>query len=381
MNILYYIPGLSQQMGGLRQYAVALLKILAKDTENRYFIYHTVNDPEVAEVLRKNPHLTLIENTGSKLAISIQKKLTGKTRDRLVLEDICKKHEIHLAHCPYQYLPVADGVRAVCTMHDVQEIHFPEYFSPEERAKRATDYLAFINQADRVIVSYQHIKNDLVKYFRVAPGKVDVLLLEMDNLWLDKYTEADLAPLTGLNLPDRFLFYAANTWAHKNHYKLLQALVELHQQGHQDIKLVFTGHQTSYYDEHLKPYVEANNLQQSVIFAGVVDEKTLYNLYKKCVGVVVPTLYEAGSFPLMEALLLSVPVICSNVTSLPETVGNAEFVFDPTNVADIAQKVKQLWEDASFREKSVSNGYQQAKELRNTNALQKIKDIYKAAAQ
>ncbi len=61
MNILYYIPDINQQMGGLRQYAVALLKILLKDKENKYFIYHEINDPEIMNVLAKNPHHVLIK--------------------------------------------------------------------------------------------------------------------------------------------------------------------------------------------------------------------------------------------------------------------------------------------------------------------------------
>ena len=199
-------------------------------------------------------------------------------------------------------------------MHDVQEIHFPEYFTAEDRAHRAVNYLSYIKNAHQIVVSYQHVKADLVKYFNTSPGKIGVCLLEMDNLWLDKYTTNDIAPLADLELPERFLFYPANTWQHKNHQKLLEALNYLINNGYPDIKIVFTGHQTDFYQEKLKPYIESNNLKNNALFIGIVEEKTLYNLYQKCVGVVVPTLYEAGSFPLMEALLLAVPVICSNVT-------------------------------------------------------------------
>jgi glycosyltransferase involved in cell wall biosynthesis len=363
-------------MGGLRQYAVALLKILARDTDNKYFVYHEVDDPEVMGVLQNNPQITLVKRGKSMVPVSITRRITGKPHDRLALERICKKYHIDIAHCPYQYLPAADNVKSICTMHDVQEIHFPEYFTAEDRAHRAVNYLSYIKNADKIVVSYQHVKHDLVKYFNTPPTKVDVCLLEMDNLWLDKYTAADIAPLDDLNLPERFLFYPANTWQHKNHHKLLEALNNLVNNGYPDIKIVFTGHQTDYFKDKLKPYIAENNLEHNALFIGIVEEITLYNLYQKCIGVVVPTLYEAGSFPLMEALLLAVPVICSNVTSLPETIGDDDFVFNPLDINSITQKVKQLWIDEAFRQKSISNSYGQANKLRNTHALDKMKAIY-----
>ena len=62
-----------------------------------------------------------------------------------------------------------------------------------------------------------------------------------------------------------------------------------------------------------------------------------------------PTLYEAGSFPLMESILMGIPVVCSNVTSLPETIGDNQFVFDPNNINDIAEKIIKIWDDENYR--------------------------------
>jgi glycosyltransferase involved in cell wall biosynthesis len=117
-------------------------------------------------------------------------------------------------------------------------------------------------------------------------------------------------------------------------------------------------------------------LQDKIYFLGIVDEVTLYSLYKSCAGVVVPTLYEAGSFPLMEALLLGIPVICSDTTSLPDTINDDNFIFNPNDIDSISNKVFQLWNDDTFRSLSSRNGKKQSYKLRNSGALNNLKSVY-----
>ena len=383
LNILYYIPGIGQEMGGLRQYAVALLKILANDTANNYHVLHDRNDPEIMDVIKEHSRLTLL-NSPKKKRLSkytdrvsnAYTRVTGRAAATGFLDDICKKHKIDIIHCPYQFLAESRYSRSICTMHDVQELHFPEYFTPEDRADRAVAYLKYIKNADKIIVSYQHIKADIIRYFNIGVDRIAVCLLDMGNLWIDKFSSADIISLTHLHIPEKFILYPANTWVHKNHLKLLEALALIKAQGHTDLKVVCTGHKTSYFDSILKSYIDKEGLSGQVIFTGVVNEQELYSTYKTCAGVVVPTLYEAGSFPLVESILLDVPVICSNVTSLPETIDNDAFVFNPTDVQELSSMLLRLWSDETFRGMSIANCKKQAPKLRKTGALNIIKGVY-----
>ena len=370
-------------MGGLRQYAVALLKILAGDSENRYYVLHDRDDAEIMAVIKDNNGLTLLK-TPKKSRLSkytdrfsrVFTQVTERAVASRVLDDTCKKYSIDIVHCPYQFLPESKYARSICTMHDVQELHFPEYFSPEDRADRAVAYLKYIKNADKIIVSYQHIKEDIIRYFNVNAERIAVCLLDMGNLWIDKFSPADIVSLAHLLIPGKFILYPANTWAHKNHLKLLETLALVKAQGVTDLKVLCTGHKTPYFDSVLKPFIEKEGLADQIIFTGVVNEKELYSAYKTCVGVVVPTLYEAGSFPVMESILMDVPVICSNVTSLPETIGNDVFVFDPANATEISQMLIRLWNDGKFRELGVANCKKQAPRLRKTGVLEIIKRVY-----
>ena len=97
-------------------------------------------------------------------------------------------------------------------------------------------------------------------------------------------------------------------------------------------------------------------LEDQVTFLGFVNPIELRALYKLCSSVVIPTKFEAGSFPLWEAFLMGVPVACSNVTSLPEQAGGSALLFDPDNVEDIAYQIHRLLADEKLRSDLIDRG-------------------------
>ena len=123
-------------------------------------------------------------------------------------------------------------------------------------------------------------------------------------------------------------------WPHKNHKNLVKSIKLLKEKGIV-VNVVLSGDSNSKNGDIVKEMIHQYNLQNQFTLVGIVNEAELYNLYKNSQGVVIPTLYEAGSFPLVESILMEIPVICSNITSLPETIGNQEFIFDPNSVENI----------------------------------------------
>ncbi|NTV62221.1 MAG: glycosyltransferase family 4 protein [Oscillochloris sp.] len=266
------------------------------------------------------------------------------------------RYHLDLIHCP-SHVPGALYWRTptIVTMHDVQELHFPEFFTPAERFARAGLHWAALEAAHRVVVSYAHIKADLVRYFRLPPAKIAVCPIPISESWLSP--TADVAEvLAGYGLAPGFLFYPAQTWPHKNHLGLLRALAALRADGLAPT-LICTGHQT----EHMATIaaeVAVLGLQGQVRFLGLVPPADLVALYQSCRAVVVPTLYEAGSFPVIEAIMLGAAVICARVTSLPATIGAAEFTFDPADPLDIAARIRQTLSDEAFFQRNLANSRQ-----------------------
>lgn len=367
MNILYYIPYLNQELGGTRQYAVTLLKILSEDTQNKYFILHNNNDPEILEILKLSNSIRLIPSkTGKERKIeqflhniiklyNYVMRVNG-IKSKLIhwsyLNRICNKYKIDIVYSPFQIAPISNR-KTIWTLHDVQEIHFPEYFTSEVREARARGHNDSIARGKHIVVSFDHIKADLLKYFNLNKSDVSVCLLEMNKLWFNRFTEVDIDKYFIENLTSKkYLLYAANTWQHKNHIGLIEAVYKL-KEGHcNDIVIYCTGNKTEYYHDTLKPLIETLGLSNNIIFLGLVSEKELYSLYKRAHGVVIPTKYEAGSFPLYESVLLGIPVICSSVTSLPEVITESDFLFNPHDYIEIANKIQLLWSNNEFRDKN-----------------------------
>ena len=255
-----------------------------------------------------------------------------------------------LIHFPYQ---VPGRVRFRCpfivTMHDIQELHFPEFFNPQERLRRADYYFGAIEQSARIVVSFEHVKEDLVRYFRIPEDKVAVIPVPYNACRfkeLDRNSNQDIENRLRALCP--YFLYPAQTWEHKNHLALIEAFERFCGESEQEIHLVCTGTQNEYFERVLKRRVDQSLQRRRIHFLGVVSEEELGWLYRHAAGVVLPTLYEAGSFPLIEAMQMGTPVICANTTSLPETIGDEAFVFDPRSRDSLIQKMRALLLDESY---------------------------------
>lgn len=390
MNILIYIPDLKKEhVGGVWQYSAALIKILASDHTNKYFIFHNADNPEILNLVHSFPHLTIVKSSHvhakSNYAAKVRRNL-HKTAARLymtktymqptLVDLICTQYKIDIIHSPIQYIPLSKTAKLITTLHDVQEIHFPEHFLAEERAYRANAYLDFVRRADAIIVSYGHIKDDLIKYFQVPASKISVILLDMQKLWFERLIGNGIYDIGAMKFPAKFLLYPANVWKHKNHLRLVEAVWLAREKYDVPINLICTGGNKEKCFEEVDLFIKEKKLESNVQFTGAISEEILYTLYKTCRGVVIPTMYEAGSFPLIESIMLNAAVICSNVTSLPDTIGSDEFLFDPTNVEDMAAQMIKLWTDDSFRQRNIANVKQQEQVIRNNHSLEKLQHLY-----
>ncbi|MCA1567603.1 MAG: glycosyltransferase family 4 protein [Acidobacteria bacterium] len=275
---------------------------------------------------------------------------------------------------PHLVLPVPH----IITMHDVQELHFPENFTPAQRAIRAVQYWKALEKAGAVVVSFDHVKQDLITYFGLPEAKVHVCPIPFRDISLQETTVAAAESYARkYEAWTPFLLYPAHTWRHKNHFRLLQALRALRKDGGQNMKLICTGGTAHHYHTEVVAQVAELGLSDAVLFGGIVPEDELRWLYRHAALVTIPTKYEAGSFPLFEAMLLGSPVICSHVTSLPETIGDRRFVFDPDDTGALTSLILRMLTDAVFRQENLANSAAQSERLRRVNAAAYFYDAYR----
>lgn len=247
--------------------------------------------------------------------------------------------------------------------HDLQHLHLPLFFTPRERRDREIIYRTFCRQARMVAVSSAWTKRDLVEQYGLPEAKVQVVPLAPPVAAYPVPTERDLAAIRAtLTLPEAFLLYPAQTWPHKNHLGLFEALAILRGRHGIVAPLICCGQQNSFF-----PTIERRGralaLQDQVRFVGFVSPVALQCLYRLCRAVVVPTKFEAGSFPMWEAFLAGAPVACSAVTSLPEQAGDAALLFDPDRPEEMAGAIARLWTDAALRERLIARARERVAEF------------------
>lgn len=268
---------------------------------------------------------------------------------------IIRRENVEVIHRPVQEFDnVTLSVPMINSLHDLQQFHYPDFFEKSVLDYRETYYRGAAEFSERIIVSYQHVKEDIVKYYGIHPGKIDVCpvgLIEPKPINLEHASTVKQK----YGLPDRYLFYPAAAWRHKNHLGLIKALSFMRDHYGVTIPLICTGYQCPDFFPEIERAVAELQMESSVRFLGYVPDGDLPVILTKATLVVIPTLYEAGSYPLFEAMAYRTPVICSNVTSLPETIGDSRFIFDPTKTESIADLVVSMLNSPQLINANIQN--------------------------
>jgi glycosyltransferase involved in cell wall biosynthesis len=249
-------------------------------------------------------------------------------------------------------------VPSIYQPYDLQHLHLPEYFTRRQYAIREIQYRTFCNQAQLIVVMTQWSKQDILENYGLPEGKIAVI---PGGAVLTAYPTPDQDEIISnkrkFNLPDGFIFYPAQTWPHKNHIGLLQALAILRDQYELRVPFVSSGRLNEFFPT-IRKYVQKLDLTEQVHFLGFVNPVELQCLYKLCRCLVYPSKFEGWGLPITEAMMAGVPIACSNATCLPEQIGDAGLLFDPDDYADIAQAIYKLWTDDTLRFTLVERGRQ-----------------------
>lgn len=156
-------------------------------------------------------------------------------------------------------------------------------------------------------------------------------------------------------LPPRYLFYPAQFWSHKNHDRLLQA-VAIVRRSCPDVFIVLAGQKHHQYDRLVRRVAELG-LGENVMFTGYVPDADLPELYRRARALVMPTFFGPTNIPPLEAFACGCPAAVSNIYGMPEQVGDAALLFDPSDVSEMAAVIQKLWMDDALCRQLIARGY------------------------
>ena len=257
----------------------------------------------------------------------------------------------------YSTILLATRRRFAFTLHDLQEKHYPQYFSLATRAWRHLSNRLLSARASRIICESNFVRSDIVAHFGVSASRIDVVPAPPISLLRDSRLDAEhlAAVRRKFDLPECYVFYPAQFWPHKNHLRLVEAFVRV-KRRFPDCALVLTGTQRDEY-ERVFARVRELGLGAQVRHIGYVEQAELAALYRCATVAAIPTLFESISIPVYEAFSVGTAVCASNVVALPEQIGDAGLLFDPLSAEDIAAAIERLLADPALRQQLIERGF------------------------
>jgi glycosyltransferase involved in cell wall biosynthesis len=303
-------------------------------------------------------------------------------REQLLVPMALRRERVDLFHAPHYVLPPLTPVRSVVTIHDCIHLRFPQYLPNKLGYAYARGSLWFAtHRSSRIMTVSEASKRDILRYFRVPEAKIDVIHNAIDERFGLMPADEEVARVRErYQLNDPFVLYAGNIKPHKNLERLIEAFHMLRRGDLEHVKLLIIGDEVSKYAT-LRRAVHRHKLHKHVRFFGFVPDETLAVLYRLASVFVFPSLYEGFGLPPLEAMASGTPVVTSNVSSLPEVVGDAALLVDPYEPEAIAQAMRQVLTDQTLRDDLVRKGLARVGLFSWERSVRRVRAIYEETVQ
>ena len=253
-------------------------------------------------------------------------------------------------------------VPALVTIHDLMhryESHFPEVGSHGRACYRDCYIRAACDVAKGILVDSRLGKAHVHESYCTSLEKIHVLPYVPGSCFSDS-AGGNGGMCTSPRLPEKFIFYPAQFWEHKNHKRLIEA-VALVKHRYPDIKLMLAGSKENGYLQILEQ-VKRLGLWDSVHFLGYVPDDDIPGIYDRARALIFPTFFGPTNIPPLEALARGCPVAASNIYAMPDQLGDAALYFDPNSVEQIADCTSRLWSNDDLCARLSDKGKLRSKE-------------------
>jgi glycosyltransferase involved in cell wall biosynthesis len=356
---------MQHQPAGITRYTRHLLQELAKLNQRDEFI--------VFQHRRHRP--PLIEEANFRRATLFAPVHTRIEQWLLPLELV--RFSLDLLHSTDFIPPLYTTIPTVITVHDLAFLHWPHFLT-----KNSAAYYGQIDRAVRhakhIIVPSESTKQDLTAMLGVPPIKISVIYEAADDLFVPLPLEATRAEvMKKYQLPASFILFVGTIEPRKNVDGLIRAFHHLRNKyGVNDTALVIAGGRGWLYNETLA-LIRELQLEQSVFLVGRVVDEELHKLYVSARCHVHAAHYEGFGLPPLEAMACGTPTIVSNVSSLPEVVGDAALLVDPSNWEEIAVAIHRLLSDHQLHAELREKGLQRARYFNWESSARRTLEVYR----
>jgi glycosyltransferase involved in cell wall biosynthesis len=361
MKVILSIDPIRFPLTGIGRYTYELakhLKEIAEIEELKYlsaYRFSSLPDPLQAAVPNKL--------SSNKLRQAILKNSFARELYRLtsplLKQHILRGYADHVYHGPNFYLPPFAGP-TVCTFHDLSVFTWADCHPPERVKYMRKEIAVTLKRAGMLITDTETTRLEVAAYFSWPLDKIRAVPLACSDDFRPRDIEALSSVLTKHDLNYQgYSLYVGTIEPRKNLDVLLDAYALLPLAVRQQWPLILIGYQ-GWRSEQLHARIAAAVLEGWARYLGFVEARELPLIYAGARVFVFPSLYEGFGLPVLEAMASGIPVICSNVSTLPEVAGDAAAMCEPQDVEGLTELINRALQDENWRELAINKGLLQA---------------------
>lgn len=387
--------------GGIYQYFLSLIDCARRwKRQDRFFVFHASDIGLISTDPSSRIRLVMLgedglnppeacesgcDQTGYEVAYG-DKKIVFRSRpltpELTVAANRCRidlmiyptpEREAFEVGCPY-----------IMAMHDVAHRILPQF--AEFRAggvyeQREYVYGKGIRNALYVLADSEVGRQQLISHYAARPEKVRVLpFIPPPYIGRDGEGGGVEEVRARYDLPEKFIFYPAQFWPHKNHENLIKALSIIRASKGEEISAVFVGSKQNKWDgfQNVGRLVDSLGIGGQILYLGYVVSEHIRALYEMATALVMPSFLGPTNLPILEAFATGCPVVASDIEGIRQQVGNAGILVDPNSPEEIADAIHRIWVDEELRNALARRGYRKDKEWSSedfSNSLQTTVDM------
>lgn len=412
------VPGLDPAEGGIHQYSLTMLKALSycKEifTSDEFIIFSSNPDGELTLSLKNEGWTVLplvpvtLKRRMAKLLGAGPRRAVLKLRNRMSapsngkadvdvirynteLEQWFRSNRIDLMIYPTSSsLSFETRIPYILTIHDLQhrlQPEFPEVSANGEWEAREYIFRNGIRNATMLLSESETGKEDILNFYGeygVAPDRVKVMPLLPSITLQREINEAERKRVRQkYSLPDRYFFYPAQFWPHKNHLRIVQAIGLLKERYDLRVHILFSGyHSGEIREATFKEVTETAaslQVQNQISYFGYVPDEDIAALYAEARALIMPTFFGATNIPPLEAWALGCPVLTSDIRGIRQQAGDASVLVDPKSVEAIAGGMQRLWTDDDLCRTLIAKGAERLSKFTFNDFRRRLSDILREA--
>ncbi len=358
MTIAFNGMTLSGQKSGVGYYTYNLLKALWSIDPINDYVGWVSKDCEGDKLLNSaNVHLETV-------GVSIHQSFRHLIWEHFSLARRMKQgRPIDLFFSPAHSIPLSGltNIPKVVTTHDLSYIHYPDTKSRQFRVYMNWMMQHMVRHAEMIIVDSKQTQRDMMEIMNVSADRLITIYLAASEHFRNPVSDEDLNCIRQrYALGDNVILAVGDIEPRKNMARLIEAFAVIRQEHETDLQLTLIGRPKRGLGTLQKLIIE-NGLADHVVLTGYVPDEDLAGLYRLARVFVYPSLYEGFGIPPLEAMMSSTPVVASNVSSIPEIVGDAAVLVDPNSVQSIADGINRILSHPSFARDLVAKGHRQSR--------------------